>query len=50
MDLGDALQLAYAWGLLSMIQDSGNLKSIINLSLEEAQENISQLNHIKQKL
>lgn len=42
VDLGNALQLAYAWGLLSMIQDSSNLKSVINLSEEEAQENISQ--------
>ena len=42
VDLGNALQLAYAWGLLSMIQDSSNLKSVINLSKEEAQENVSQ--------
>ena len=42
VDLGNAIQLAYAWGLLSMIQDSSNLRSVINLSLEEAQENVSQ--------
>ena len=42
VDLGDALQLAYALGLLSMIQDSSNLRSVINLSEEEAQENVSQ--------
>ena len=42
MDLGDALQIAYAWGLLSMIHDNSNLRSVINLSEEEAQENISQ--------
>lgn len=42
MDLGDTFQLAYAWGLLSMIQDSSNLRSVINLSEEEAQENVSQ--------
>ena len=41
VDLENAFQLAYAWGLLSMIQDSGNLKSIINLSKEESLENIS---------
>ena len=42
VDLGNAFQLAYAWGLLSMIQDSSNLRSVINLSIEEAQENVSQ--------
>ena len=41
VDLEYAFQLAYAWGLLSMIQNSGNLKSVINISKEEAQENIS---------
>ena len=40
--LGDAFQLAYAWGLLSMIQDSSNLKSVINLYKKEALENVSQ--------
>ena len=42
VDLGNALQLAYTWGLLSMIQDSSNLRSVINLSEEEARENVSQ--------
>ena len=42
IDLGDAFQLGYAWGLLSMIQGSGNLKSVINLSEEESRNNISQ--------
>ena len=44
VDLGDAFQSAYAWGLLSIIQNSDNLKSIIHLSEEEAQKNISQFN------
>lgn len=42
VDLGSSFQLAYAWGLLSMIQDSSNLRSVINLSDKEAQENVSQ--------
>ena len=41
VDMENAFQLAYALGLLSMIQNSGNLKSVINISKEEAQENIS---------
>ena len=48
IDLENAFQLAYAWGLLSMIQDNGNLKSVINLSKKEALENISQFSQ-KQK-
>ena len=42
VDLGDAFQLAYAWGLLSMVQGNGPLKSVIPLSKAEAQANISQ--------
>lgn len=41
VDLENAFQLAYALGLLSMIQNSGNLKSVINISKKEAIENIS---------
>lgn len=42
VDLGNAFQVAYALGLLSMLQDSGNLKSVINLSKEESRQNILQ--------
>lgn len=42
IDLENAFHLAYAWGLLTMIQDSGNLKSVINLSKEESRKNILQ--------
>ena len=42
VDLGRAFQIAYALGLLSMLQDSGNLKSVINLSKEESKQNILQ--------
>ncbi len=42
VDLGNAFQIAYALGLLSMLQDSGNLKSVINLSKEESKQNILQ--------
>ncbi len=41
IDLDKAFQLAYALGLLSMIQDNGNLKSVINLRKDEARKNIS---------
>lgn len=36
VDLGAAFHSAYAWGLLTMIHDSSNLKSIINFSQDEA--------------
>ncbi len=42
VNLMDAFQLAYALVLLSMIQDNSNLKSVINLSEEEALKNILQ--------
>ena len=42
VDLGNAFQVAYALGLLSMLQDSCNLKSVINLSKEESKQNILQ--------
>ncbi len=41
LDLNKAINQAYAWGLLLPIQDN-NLKSFINLSYDDALENISQ--------
>lgn len=38
VDLGTAFQTAYALGLLLIVQDNGNLKSVINFSRKEAKE------------
>lgn len=42
VDLSVAFQTAYALGLLTMIQDSGDLRSIINFTPKEAQQMLSQ--------
>ena len=36
VDLNSAFQTAYAWGLMDPLQDAGGLKSIIQLTSEEA--------------
>lgn len=36
VDLNDAFQTAYTFGLLILIQDSGDVRAIINLTEEEA--------------
>ncbi len=42
LDLSMAFQKAYAWGLLTMIQDINEMRSIVNFSIDEAKEAISQ--------
>lgn len=45
VDLTESFQLAYAWGLLSMIHDSSrDVRFIINLSKEEAIDNLHDYN------
>ena len=45
VDLNDSFQMAHAWGLLSMIHDlSKDVRSVINLSEEEAIENLNDYN------
>ena len=38
LDLNSAFQTAYAFGLLILIQDSGDVRAIINLTEEEAKK------------
>ena len=45
VDLQSSIEQAYAWGLLIIIQDNNRLKSIINISKEEAQKEILKFNN-----